>query len=354
MRMTTTTYKADYKKAEMKALKLLEMNNASSLPIKVKSLAEPFSNLRIKTYSWFSKKYNVTFEEIVETFQSDEGCCWYDSYSNKYLILYNEKVENKKRIRWTLAHELGHFMLKHNELSKRSIIARSSLSDNEYDAFESEANVFARSLLAHPAIICQFKSANPHFISDLFHISYEAACNVYMYIQKGYEFGFNYSSNHPFIKFFSNTIQFIKNNWYCMECDYSFAKKTAHFCPICGNKNIVKQFFSGDGDMKYQSYETDEINRLKKCIICSNEEIVGDYCQICGTYLVNKCTGFSPEHIDETYSGKWHDHFTESCGTLLDANARFCHNCGSTSLFYKAKTLKSWLGELTETDELPF
>jgi rRNA maturation endonuclease Nob1 len=94
--------------------------------------------------------------------------------------------------------------------------------------------------------------------------------------------------------------------------------------------------------VKYRTYETDEHNRVKQCIICSNEDIQGDYCQFCGTYLINKCTGFSPSYFDDKYTGPWHIHFEHSCGSYLDANARFCNSCGSKSVFYEAGILKSW------------
>ena len=67
-----------------------------------------------------------------------------------------------------------------------------------------------------------------------------------------------------------------------------------------------------------------------RCPVCGNEEISpdGNYCHICGTYLVNQCTNIG-------------DHY-DSCGQLAAANARYCIHCGAPTTFFKAHLLKAW------------
>lgn len=55
--------------------------------------------------------------------------------SNKYSIIYNDN-DSIERIRWTWAHELGHYFLKHD-----------FNNIDDYDIQETEANYFASQLL---------------------------------------------------------------------------------------------------------------------------------------------------------------------------------------------------------------
>ena len=101
-------------------------------------------------------------------------------------------------------------------------------------------------------------------------------------------------------------------------------------------------------------YKLDRDGRATICPRCENQEIEeGDYCKICGAYLINKCTN--------------EDNGYESCGRIADGNARFCIYCGCDTTFYRNGLLKPW-GEFLsqendneaaavnedEVDDLPF
>ncbi|MCL9634625.1 ImmA/IrrE family metallo-endopeptidase [Bacillus zanthoxyli] len=337
----TTSKKPNFPKAEQAAFKLLKINNVHELPVKVKKLAKHFTNLKIKSYSWFAKKRNMTLEEVCEFANSDEGCCWYIKSKNKYIILYNDTVENVGRIRWTIAHELGHFMLKHNEISNKSVYARNSLTEEEYVVFEKEANCFARNLLAPAPVVYQLRPINPHSISEVFHISYEAANNVYSFLTNGLRRGFSYSQNHVILRTFERFIFKYKYAKTCNICSYHFVEKDTQYCPICGGHSFTK----GEVDnMIYSKIELDEFNRAVICPNCTNEHIVGDYCHVCGKYIVNKCTGFPADKLYEIFKGTWHE-IEKGCGEILSGDARFCPKCGSTSTFSEARILTQWAEE---------
>lgn len=376
MTMMTMIYKADYKKAEKKAHELLKMCGVNELPIKVKKLAKKFPNLKIRRYTWYAKKWGLTIDEVCELTDSDEGCCWYIKSQKQYMILYNDTVENDGRKRWTIAHELGHFMLKHNEITGKAIFARSSLSDDEYETFEKEANCFARNLLAPAPVLRELKPASPHFISDICNISYEASINIYNFLLEGVRMGISYSKRHPSLKIFKDYIWKKKNTYRCSNCTCSFIKENPNYCLICGNQEIRKGDYF---EMIYSSIELTDLHHAKKCPKCSNEKVTGDYCQVCGTYLVNKCTGLTSGEREYEYNNYrifWHSH-EGGCGELLEGDARFCSKCGSTSTFYEEGILKNWEeekenkvqqlqdpfaenqtqspnNELTLSDELPF
>ncbi len=65
---------------------------------------------------------------------------------DEWLIGVNSKIENSRRERFTLAHEIGHFFC-HRKLQEEFECTRSELSDFYSGGIETEANVFAASLL---------------------------------------------------------------------------------------------------------------------------------------------------------------------------------------------------------------
>ena len=300
------------------------------LPIDL-SFMNDFKNLKIETYSWFAKLHKISISEVIEITNSDSGCCWYLTNKNKYLILYNDLIENPCHNRWTLAHELGHYILKHNEICATAILGRNSLTEKEYKIYEKEANAFARELLAPLNVICNI--LNNFSILDIMNLcdlSYEASSYIFKYIVNGLQMGISYKCETKTTKLFK---EFIKNHNFinsCINCNYSFTSLDAKFCPICGSNNLIKGDFKEK--MKYKSdYNLDENSRITICPVCHNEEITdGEYCKICGTYLINKCTNFIEDEWGNQISG---------CGKLAEANARYCIYCGNETTFYKNNLL---------------
>lgn len=356
-------YRPDFKKAEQEAQQILIGLHISKLPVKVKKIARYFDNLKIKKYSWYAKKYNCSIEEVCNLTGSDEGCCWYFKKTNQYLILYNDLVANKGRIRWTIAHELGHFILKHNEMSDKAILARSSITSREYEVFETEANCFARELLAPPPIIRAINWSGVEFLSNLCEISYEASNNVINFIKTGARMGRNYKS--PLNRTFSNFIFKVKHSTYCRNCHHTFSTSSAKFCPICKSESLLTgpEYFKEEITMRYEKIQLNEAGRATKCPVCQNENIKGKYCSVCKSYLFNKCTGLDdrdPSCQDHDIPF-WHQH-DGGCGEILEGDARYCHECGSTSTFYEDKILQYWgryqtnqgLELVVKEEELPF
>lgn len=345
--MKKMIFKPNYSKAENAAHQLLLINNVDKLPVKVKKLSKRFSNLRIKSYSWFANKTGMTIEDVCDFANSNEGCCYFKKSSNEYLILYNDTVENKGRIRWTIAHELGHFMLKHNETSNRTTLGRSTLSESEYEVFEKEANCFARELLAPPTVIIKLGKVSIFDIQNLCDMSIEAAKNVISFLNTGQEMGRGFRYNSNLAKMFSKFIYNITNNYYCRKCRCRFVHESPSYCPNCGTDRISKSkilYISGGNDMKYDGYELDKMGRALICPTCDNENLFydGEYCNVCGTYLINKCA--DTDRIDST---NW-EYTQPSCNTTLSGNSRFCIKCGNESTFFQQKLLDEWNIEKNE------
>ncbi len=60
-------------------------------------------------YSAFARQHGLELEEVTNLLQSDDGALWYQEPTDTYILLYNDTVTSKERIRFTIAHELGHY-----------------------------------------------------------------------------------------------------------------------------------------------------------------------------------------------------------------------------------------------------
>ncbi|MBD5081126.1 MAG: ImmA/IrrE family metallo-endopeptidase [Ruminococcaceae bacterium] len=95
-------------------------------------IVDNLKNVKIYKYSEVAKRFNIKsydFEHYIAP--SEYGCTIYDPKKGRWLLFYNE-TKSEESIRFTLAHELGHIILKHT-------------NDNEFN--EREANCFARNIL---------------------------------------------------------------------------------------------------------------------------------------------------------------------------------------------------------------
>lgn len=295
------------------------------LPIDL-SFMNNFHNLKIKTYSWFAKLNHLSIDETIEYVNSDSGCCWFLVNENKYLILYNDFIPNPHHNRWTLAHELGHYLLKHNEICDTAILGRNSLTLGEYKIYEKEANAFASKLLAPLNVICNiFDSFSIIDIMDLCDLSFEASKHIFDFVVNGLQMGISYDCESETTKIFKKFINNRKYSNSCIECNYSFVSLNAKFCPICGSNRLIKEKVKNN--MKYNNvYRLDENSKALECPICHNEETAdGEYCKICGTFLINRCSNI----VEDNWGNQ-----VDGCGKPAVANARYCIYCGSKTTFY--------------------
>ncbi|MEG0366583.1 MAG: M48 family metalloprotease, partial [Coprobacillus sp.] len=86
-------------------------------PIDIFNVFSSYKNVKVVSYSKHMKKYNLTATEVISHFGSEEGCTIYNENKNKYIVFYNNLEEYYKKTErrlWTLAHELGHILLKHH------------------------------------------------------------------------------------------------------------------------------------------------------------------------------------------------------------------------------------------------
>lgn len=149
----------DYKRATNAAYELL-LEYQSRLPVidvfSLINLLPKEIKVKIYTYTDFSKKIGCTYKEFFYQYASSEHGFTIPKFNeNKYIICFNEE-KDKKTIRFTIAHEIGHIVLGHRQ-------------DN--DITNKEANCFARNVLCPVQISDSFGVETEQEYVDCFDIS---------------------------------------------------------------------------------------------------------------------------------------------------------------------------------------
>ncbi len=243
------------------------------------------------------------------------------------------------RIPFTLAHELGHILLRHHYCSDNGIITRYATLTRK-DWREKSADAFAGAFIRPAMLIKILNIKEIHDTTSIFGVSVQCA-----------EVGNNIAKSFTPLSRFTKVVSYFNNQFhdfihgrYCMKCHHTFAIEKSKYCPVCGsdkliwnNRNLpIFSFLENplEGelpfDMKYHSYPEQENGKTQKCFRCDNEEIGDDdYCIICGLETQNKCSNYS-------------------CSETLSLNARYCPYCGEESIYYRLKLLPSWEDEYKE------
>ena len=134
--------------------KLLNELRINSIPIDPFEIA---SRLGLGLVSYSSLSPKIIEKTMME---SEDGFSFQSDYG--WIIFYNDRKQIS-RIRFTIAHEIGHILLNHSQ---------------ESDLAESEANYFARYLLAPPVLVQLVAYLGPSLVSDIFLIGMEATINA--------------------------------------------------------------------------------------------------------------------------------------------------------------------------------
>ena len=265
---------------------------------------------------------NTSYKDLIDTFDTKDACTVYIGHG-RFQIFYNDMDKallNSNRVRWSLAHELGHIQLKHHQLLATERLARGGITDKKYKQVELEADYFAQLILVPHIVLNDMRIYKRNEIEKICKLSTYASnfrikdYNTWVDNQKPLD-SYELKLRQLFYDF-SNKCQ-------CSNCKSIVITNYKDYCPICGNKYTLK--WSNAKDMIYDSLECYSNGKLKECPICNNEttDYEGNFCQICGTVLVNYCTN-------------------ANCAITLPTNARYCPVCGSGSTFFNNDILKAW------------
>ncbi len=321
-----------YKYVLEKVYEFITNNNITSYPI---NLLNIISNNKwgITKYSEIASSFSCTIEDVCKTLQSDDGQTHLKIENNEFIysISYNDDLNTNtdERIRFTIAHEIGHIYLGHLKDFKETEIHRYGLNKKSYSILEKEADTFARNLLCpYPLLkkVINNFSINPiniKTISETFKISRQAS-NIRLNL-------INYDKKHPYNK----NIELIKiyGYKYCEVCHNSDIS-CSNICYICGNYwnytllDLINFMEVQNNIMEYSNY------KYVRCDNCENENIIenSNFCHICGKDLRNLCTNNKCENRTNS----------------LPYNARYCNICGEKSVFFKDEKLDNWEIELSQ------
>lgn len=356
MNMTQVS-KIDYELIKQKTYEVINDSGLSILPVSVTEIIKQINNIELIRYSTFAERHGLSVKDVVEKFGSKDGVCYWEESENNYIIFYNDKIKNKHRIRFTLAHELGHFALGHHKLMKEALLARRPLKESEYNKLETEANYFANSLLVPMPIILRYlkiyKKIDKSFIKATFNVSNTVSEIVIGKIKRA---NLRDISN-PILENFKDYISFDVNTVKCNRCE-SYINRLEDYCIHCGQKNTgyldsientYLKVLGGNNRMIYGAPLTKGEGGHKICPRCQNEEILDGFkiCHVCSTYIYNECVGYAFSDQDEVASARnLLDYCNANCGCQnIPDNARFCPGCGACTSYYVQGLLEDWQTE---------
>lgn len=153
----------NFKKANMKANEILVASSTiNQFPCAVKEIVKEWTDIKCTKFS-VAHKHNVN----IEAFGSEAAVI--QAFEGRYIIFYNQD-DQITRVRFSILHELGHYILGH-ELRTKDI--------EIYGKEEVEANCFAAQILMPEQIIRELQKRcvkiTKTFLIDKFKVSEEAA-----------------------------------------------------------------------------------------------------------------------------------------------------------------------------------
>lgn len=320
-----------------------------SIPINIKRVVAAQGNCRLVPFSKHMSKFNLSYSEMIVFAETDDACTFYLADEDKYLIFFNDIdhiMISSYRYRWSIAHELGHVILRHHALSNKTKLFRNQLSKEEYKQFEDEADCFASYLLVPHVALYMSRVRTQEELRKFCKISKAAAdVRISEYNQ--------WLENNRYPDWDRRDLHLLevhrvaKCRQYCERCHYIFYDNTAKFCPICGHFTTLTE--EDNNSMIYDDFfELDDDGRVEECVSCSNEDVPedGTFCQICGAPVVNRCTN-------------------AACQRPALGNARFCIHCSAPTTFgkhgvlckykdYKKNGKASFVIDEDDSDDIPF
>lgn len=242
------------------------------------------------------------------------------------ITVFDETIEPFQRIRWTIAHEIGHIVLGHLHDFDKTAINRGGLTSKEYEVLEKEADFFASELLAPIGVLKAAGLTKSEEIKIACNLSKKAADNREKDIEWWGNSTIACEMDSLITEFFSDYLKPIN---ICIN---------PSFFPFFVDKN--HQQLVEEKNMSHLYVTTDENGRFKKCPQCGNFDISqhAKYCKMCGLYLFNNC-GAMRENRD----------YDDYCGQINPGDARYCEYCGEETVLLRLGLLKTWQ-ELNESD----
>lgn len=302
--------KPSKRKPLLKAREILLLSGAKKFPINPNIIYDLHENWNLLTYKEAKAVLEVNDPLNLKKLRADARTI-YDSSTDTYLTVYNESIFPASRIRWTIAHEIGHIVLGHLEYSETAY--RENLTTKKYKVLEKEANFFAAELLAPLPILKKLGVQTAKQIKQLCHLSNWAADNRENDLKSTWwnTYSRYVSFDIPDEDLFYQLENFLSPITLCID-PTTWAKSKLSVNEESVNLSEV-----------LSSITIDTKGRFTPCPGCGNQDFSdhAQFCKMCGVCLVKERA----------------DHLTENhCGKLNPSDACYCEHCGSrTFLTYK-------------------
>lgn len=154
--------------AEVEALKTLLDGKIDRFPVDIDTICE---NLGVKVFSYDIGAEVIERAHLYRAVRDTDGLAFY--LKDTPVILFNERRE-LRQIMFTVAHELGHIVLKHVKPGDTTTIAHQGVKWNATPK-ETEANQFAARLLAPPNVLWSMGIRKAEEIMKLCRVPKQAA-----------------------------------------------------------------------------------------------------------------------------------------------------------------------------------
>lgn len=212
-------------------------SNVLSFPVDCQDLISD-QGYRVYTYRQLAWK-SSELREMCNTYSEDS---FRDGFSK--IVAYNDLLP-QRRIRFSLAHELGHIVLQHKK----------STPDTE-----KEANFFASNLLAPRMAIHYARCKNETDVAKVFELSQEAARYAFDDYRRWYR-GIIRRQNKMtsldravYYHFFDSEHKcFVFSRKNCVDCGKEIINSISDRCPKCEKRRNFRLLYAyDDRDPQYQ------------------------------------------------------------------------------------------------------
>lgn len=323
-------------------------------PLDLKPILKHYG-IRLRTYEEHCKMLGCSIEECIRAFGADAISIEQDG---RCLILYNSRRTPKDRIRFTIGHELGHYLLEHHREYGSSTLRRSNTDDEEYKTLEREADHFAGYLLSPATVVRDllrdygYTSVYDEYIGRTTLVRYDRAKELpdkttpetllmaAFRITKAAAVTRLAKLREDLRQTRMDTAQQVFDNmkhkaqYRCRNCGARKLPK-ARACYLCGSRNKF-DYYAADEPVKVPHPLPYRNERFTSCPFCGNEDIRPDdeNCIICGKILANPCL---PDH-SRNRNAQTH---------LNPPECRFCTSCGATTWYQETDKIQDVFQYLT-------
>lgn len=249
-RKRTIPSKPRFAFAVKRAYEVLADIGATTLPIDPFRISEHYPEIHIVSYTELKEStacadpfdfdrrnaQNAFLETLTHRSSSDriDGETHKYRGDDEYLVVYDDRIGNECRIRWTIAHELGHILLGHfveftltSFFRGAGVKERVGLADEEYGTLEVEAHFFAAAFLSPATVIKKIDACGSAFgIMATCNISEDAAYKRLDELKRlpygGYEvegllnrnfYNYIWKVNNPNIPMFDPPLEFLPSQY---------------------------------------------------------------------------------------------------------------------------------------------